>query len=267
MKEIDDVLRRLDAIIEWARDNRSPIGYFTALYRTVTASIGEAIADGEFEDGPRMARFDAVFASHYTDAFDAWRAGRQVRTAWQVTFERCQTWSPIVLQHLLGGMNAHINLDLGIAAATVARGRPIGDLEADFMKINQVLATQLQATKARLTEIWRPLWLLDRMVGEADDAIVNFSMRLARDGAWRFANALAEADDAQWPALIEARDAVIGTRIAGLVYEPMWAARLLLLLVRLSERGTVVQKLTILTGAVTLAQRAARPKTVERASR
>ena len=267
MKEIDDVVRRLDSIIAWARENRSPLGYFAALYRTVTVSVGEAITAGFFEDGPRMARLDAVFASHYIDAFAAWRDGGPVVRSWMSTFEQADRWSPIVLQHLLGGMNAHINLDLGIAAATVARGSDIADLETDFMRINAVLGSLVDETKRQLSEIWRPLSLLDRIAGPADDAVVDFSMGLARDGAWRFAERLAAADEAEWADMIAARDAVIGNTIADMVYRPVWPARLLLLIVRLGERGTVLQKLTTLTGAVTLAQRACRPTGIDRAAR
>ena len=44
------------------------------------------------------------------------------------------------MQHLLMGMNAHINLDLGIAASEVAGGNSIHDLKSDFMKVNDILA-------------------------------------------------------------------------------------------------------------------------------
>ncbi len=253
--EIDEVVRRLDDVIEWARAERSPLGYFAALYRRVTLSVGQGIEDGVFDDGPRMARLDLVFAQRYIDAFDAWRAGTPTTSAWSATFDQAARWRPIVVQHLLGGMNAHINLDLGIAAATVAPGDALPDLRADFMKINAVLAALVQGTKDQLARIWRPLKWLDALAGEVDDAVINFSMTLARDGAWSFAECLAARPEAEWPDMIATRDAVIGGRIADLVYRPGFWPDVLLLIVRLGERGTVDGKIAALTGAVAMAEK------------
>ena len=44
--------------------SRRPAGYLAALYKRVTI----AVADGKFEDGARLARLDAGFASRYFDA-------------------------------------------------------------------------------------------------------------------------------------------------------------------------------------------------------
>ena len=63
-----------------------------------------------------------VFANRYLAAYDAHRTGRTATRACAHSFVVAQQWWPIVLQHLLLGMNAHINLDLGIAAARVAPG-------------------------------------------------------------------------------------------------------------------------------------------------
>src|SRR3712207_8653052 len=47
---------------------------------------------------------------------------------------------PLVVQHLILGMNAHINLDLGVAAATVApTPEELQSLKPDFMTINALL--------------------------------------------------------------------------------------------------------------------------------
>ena len=36
---IDDVIGELDGIIDWARNHQNRLGYFPALYRTVTAAV------------------------------------------------------------------------------------------------------------------------------------------------------------------------------------------------------------------------------------
>ncbi|MEM7538341.1 MAG: DUF5995 family protein, partial [Chloroflexota bacterium] len=137
---IDEVIHELDKILEWSREHNSRVGYFTALYRKVTIQVKEDILAGRFEDNERMERLDVIFANRYLAAFDAYQAGNPVTEVWQVAFDAAPRWRPIVLQHLLIGMNAHINLDLGIAAATVAPGEQLATLENDFNQINTVLA-------------------------------------------------------------------------------------------------------------------------------
>ncbi|HEY2290063.1 MAG TPA: DUF5995 family protein [Thermoanaerobaculia bacterium] len=64
---IDDVLRILDGIIADTKAKSDPLGYFPALYRQVTLTVKQGIATGYFDDGPRMDRFDALFASRSKD--------------------------------------------------------------------------------------------------------------------------------------------------------------------------------------------------------
>lgn len=246
MGGIPEVRERLDEIVVWARRERQPAGYFAAVYRHVTDSMAEGIAAGRFEDGPRMERLNVLFAERYFAALDGFRSRRPMTQAWRVAFEMSRSRSPIVLQHLLGGMNAHINLDLGIAAATVAPGATLPGLERDFFAINEVLASLLQSTKDELTRLWRPLLLIDALSGPASDAIFNFSMSIARDGAWRFAKQLATLRGAEREARIEARDVSVAA-LAPSIYRPGRLMSALLRVVRIGERGTVEDKLDALT--------------------
>ena len=140
------------------------------------------------------------------------------------------------------GINAHINLDLGIAAATVSKGQNIQDLADDFKKINQILADLVQEVQADLTRIWPTLiWILQR-TRKVDDFLIDFSMEVARDGAWRFAQSLAAMPEEEWPALIAARDEKVA-RQARFVSHPGKIASFVLGIVRLGERGRVSEKI------------------------
>src|SRR4029079_14722864 len=98
----------------------------------------------------------------------------------------------IILQHLLLGINAHINLDLGVAAAQIAPGAALAGLHGDFMRINQILAALTDDVKRVLEQFSPLLHLVDGFGGTVDDAIVNFSLSAARDDAWLHARVLAE---------------------------------------------------------------------------
>jgi hypothetical protein len=91
-------------------------------------------------------------------------------------------------------MNAHINLDLGIACADVAPGSAIEELHADFYRINALLGSLMPTVQAQLAEIAPRLGLFSDLAHSADrldERLGNFSMEKARDGAWRFARRLA----------------------------------------------------------------------------
>ena len=143
-KTIDEVIQQLDDIVDMAYRQKSRLGYFAALYRKVTLKVKEGIGGGIFEDGERMERLDVIFANRYLNAIEQYQSNEMPTRSWQLTFETSKHWWPIVLQHLLLGMNAHINLDLGIAAAKTSPGDAIIDLKEDFKKINEIWRNQKQ---------------------------------------------------------------------------------------------------------------------------
>lgn len=208
-RSIGDVIDDLGSVISLCREEKSPAGYFPALYRRVTVGVRDWIVQERFDDGPRMERLDVVFADRYLDAWHAWRAGDTVTRSWAVAFEATGDWAPTTIQHLLLGINAHINLDLGIAAAEVS---PPGDLAAlgdDFGRINELLTSLVDDVQERLSEVWPLLRVLDWAAGTDDEATVNFSMGRARDAAWGFAHRLAARPRTEWPRLIQEADGLV----------------------------------------------------------
>lgn len=242
---ISDVIERLDEIIDDAKRRRSPEGYFAALYRTVTVQVKEGVEAGDFDDGPRMEELDVVFANRYLDAHEAYRTGRPVTDSWRLAFDTGRAWWPIVLQHLLLGMNAHINLDLGIAAARVAPGAELPALKGDFDRINGILASLVDEVQDELASIWPVLKLLDHTAARTDEAAVNFAMARARDHAWSVARQLAPVPEADQPTVIRGLDLEV-TRIGHLVRHPGFWIATVLKIVRLGELGTVRRKIDIL---------------------
>ena len=76
----------------------------------------------------RMERLSITFVDRYLAALDGYRAGRTVTKSWELALDTAEARRPIVLQHLLLAINAHVNLDLGIAAAETAPGRRAAEL-------------------------------------------------------------------------------------------------------------------------------------------
>jgi Family of unknown function (DUF5995) len=188
---IEGVLARLDDIVGSGYQERSRAAYFAAVYRSVTRSVQAGIASGSFQDGPRMERFDVIFASRYFDAYNGFLAGRPVSRCWMLSFQAASRWPPLILQHLLLGMNAHINMDLGIAAAEVAPGRQLAGLEHDFNVINGILGAMVAKVRSEVERVSPWIRLLDRYGSPAEGVFINFALDKARANAWSVATRLA----------------------------------------------------------------------------
>lgn len=219
---IDGVLEELDDIIETTVEEGSPLVIFAFVYRRTTARIAEGIAEGTFEDPERMERFDVDFAAKYIRAFWRYRHEKPVPLVWKIAFHVAEDPSgtkPIILQNLLLGMNAHINLDLGIAAAETAPAEQIQTLKKDFMTVNNLLEELIDEMQERICRASPLLFLLDWIGKQNDEDIINFSLRRARDFAWGAAVTLAHADDEEKEHIIREMDEQIA-KVAKRVLDP-----------------------------------------------
>lgn len=239
---LDEVIIVLEDIILKSEQTKHAAGYFAALYQKVTIKVKEGIASGFFEDGPRMEQLDVAFARRYIDAWALYQKGEVTTLSWQKAFDVSTRYKPIVLQHLLMGINAHINLDLGIAAVEISRGKNIADLETDFNRINEILSSLVHEVEEDLEAVWPTLKLILKLAGKVDDFMIDFSMKLARDGAWKFANQLAASPENQFQSLIEVRDQKVATK-SKIITKPGKIATIVLFIIRVMERGSVASKI------------------------
>jgi len=241
-KSINEVIKQLEDIILEAEKENSPLGYFATLYQKVTIKVKEEIAKNNFDDNPRMEKLDVVFAQRYLDAYSNWIKNKKVTQSWQYAFKMADN-PLIVLQHLLLGMNAHINLDLGIAAADISDNENIDSLKNDFNKINDILSSLVQEVQDDLAKIWPTLKRILQWTKNVDNFLVDFSMELARDGAWKFAKELVDSNHPEM--LINERDVKV-THKASIITEPGTIAKIIFRIIRWSEKGSVLDRIKIL---------------------
>lgn len=229
----------------WSKHNKKRLGYFAALYRKVTVQVKEGIRNGLFDDGERMERLDVIFANRYLEAFEQYQSAKDPTSSWKFAFDASRRWRPIVLQHLLIGMNTHIDLDLAIAAAETADGRKLADLKGDFFKINDLLGSLVNDVQAELAQVWPLLKLLDYVAGEADEALARFGMNISRGHAWKAAEELSGLSPRDRALKIEELD----HNIAGIgrkILNPGYLIRLVLLFIRIGEVRSVPKIIQIL---------------------
>jgi len=235
---LGDVIAQMDRVVERCIQQRSRLGYFAVLYRNVTVRVQQAIAAGRFEDGARLERLDVTFANLYLHALEQFWRGDSPTHSWAVAFEAARRWPPIILQHMLLGMNAHINLDLAIAAARTAPGSELPALKQDFFEITVLLNEMLEDVQARIAQVSPWFWVLDRVGGRTDEQLCAFGLRASRQVAWRAAEQLAVAAPGQFEQMVDAQDRLVAGLGRGL-YFPSFRLGTGLLLIRLREMGDV----------------------------
>ncbi|MGM0460263.1 MAG: DUF5995 family protein [Bacteroidota bacterium] len=206
---IREVIRKMDQIVDQCKREHLRAGYFAVLYRFVTIRIKEGIDTGEFEDSDRMEQLDTIFAQRFFDAFDACynNSGKPVTQSWKIAFDSAESAKYVIMQHLLLGINAHINLDLGIAAAETMKGKNLNLIHKDYNFINAILASLVDDVTSNMSRISLFFGPMIRLARGADEMLIEFSIVVARDGAWKFAHEYSTAQDKQLA--IQNRDAKI----------------------------------------------------------
>lgn len=248
-KTIHEVIQQLEDIIQDCEKRGSREVYFAALYLRVTKEVSRKINEGFFEDNERMEKLDVVFANRYIEAYHQYRKKELCSKSWTLAFDTCLKWRAIVMQHLLAGMNAHIGLDLGIAAATICPGDSIQSLRNDFLKINIILTGMVNTVEKEISEIWPLLKPIDFLAGKMDEKIASFSMDIAREKAWKVAVEYAplhlQTHQEDYIIKHDHRVASFGKKLV----RPGLILTFLILFVRILEHGNVEKKIKILKGA------------------
>ena len=244
-KTIDEVLTELDLIIDSTIAENSYLGIFAYVYRRTTAQIKQAIHEKQFEDNERMELMDVAFANLYLSAYQKYSDNQDCSASWKAAF-KAKYDKITIIQHLMLGMNAHINMDLGIAAATFAPGLSMAELKNDFMKVNQILNDLTNEMQERVAKVSRLMVLLDLMGKNSDELIVNFSMVKAREQAWNLACVLAELSDAERKSVIEVTDQTIA-KLGSMMKSPpgKWLKMALKLIAFFEEKNikTIISRL------------------------
>jgi hypothetical protein len=165
-----------------------------------------------------MELMDVTFANMYLTAYQGYAVNQGCSASWETAF-KAKNEKITIMQHLLLGMNAHINMDLGVAAATFAPVANLPALKNDFMKVNQILNNLTNEMQERISRVSRLMFILDWIGKNTDERIANFSMIKAREQAWNLASQLAECNEDKRKAVIDITDHAIAT-LGGLFISP-----------------------------------------------
>jgi hypothetical protein len=219
---IEAVTTQLEQIIEWSQENASRVGYFASLYLRVTTAARNKIGTGYFDNDQQMERLVATFAGRYLTALHQFQSQNPLLpTAWAAAFNAAKLDNLTIVQVLLVAMNPHINIDLGVACAQVAPGDSVKSLNADFLKVNAILASVLPTAMDEIDSLSPQLHLLHDLTGVEEDTLLDFSMGVARDCAWALANTLAYLSEGEQQKTVNEQDRIIAA-LGQRIISPDW---------------------------------------------
>lgn len=240
--EVAAALERVEARCLPLRDRR---GVFATAYLRITRAIQREIARGGFEDAEWTGRYLVAFGNLYRDAVLAYESGdtAAVPKSWRIAFDAAGAGGGLVIQHLVLGINAHINHDLALALHVVGVDDDRPKRYADHTLVNDILETATAELKREVSSLYAPLLeRVDWIAGRLDDDLTRFSIPRAREHAWTFAVAISAARNAGERALLTRGLDEQAAVLARLILAPPTRHPLLLSVVRTAERADTLAR-------------------------
>ena len=197
---VDDVISGLDWFEKQCLDSGDLRGVFATAYLHITRSMNKQLRENQFRNNQWTEKYLVRFGNLYRIALIDFELSNlsHVPKSWQISFETAARKEGFIIQHLLMGVNAHINHDLAIALFEVDISSERADKYADHNLVNKILEDSTEGLKSEVSTKYAPiLRRLDRAAGTMDDRLIQFSIPKAREHAWAFAVALTNAPDDQ----------------------------------------------------------------------
>lgn len=190
-------------VVQWQTcDDRRAI--FLDCYLRMTHNMLAALVAGEFHDTAWVDRLLNRFAGYY---FDALRAYEQTYAAtpavWRIAHDAARRDDTLTLQHLLLGVNAHINYDLVLVVVELLQPEweALGKVGrhtryTDYTHVNAIIARTIDEVQAEVVARATPaLAALDALLGRLDEWATGQIIAGWREEVWRQAIAILTAPD------------------------------------------------------------------------
>jgi hypothetical protein len=186
---------------ESAADRRAA---FLSCYLLMTRNMLAAIDKGEFGDALWVSRLLHRFADYYFDALAAYdQDSPATPPVWRQAHNATLQPGTQVLQHLMLGVNAHINYDLVLTLVdllepewTQLSPEERARRHADHCHVNDVIGRTIDAVQDSIIERFMPVMdIVDKLLGPIDELVVAQLLTRWREDVWKHALQLLEAPE------------------------------------------------------------------------
>jgi hypothetical protein len=196
------VLTRMTTLVEhWeaAHDRRA---IFLGCYRLMTANMLNAVDAGRFQDALWVSSLLHRFADYYFDALTCYDQNRlDTPAVWQLAFDATRDEDVTTLQHLLLGVNAHINFDLVFTLVdllspewTALTDERRAQRHADHTLVNRIIGETVDAVQDQVIDRHSPWYdFVDKLLGPVDEWLTSRLISRWREEVWENAVCYLEA--------------------------------------------------------------------------
>jgi hypothetical protein len=187
-KPIIQKMTQLAQAWETQNDQRA---IFLRCYSMMTDNMMDAVQAKRFQDNAWVEKLLHHFADYYFNALACFDCGDQVPPVWQAVHQRAQ--GPLhVMQHLLLGINAHINYDLVLSIYDMLKEEwPHLDdqtrtiRQEDHRLVNVIIGETIDKVQDEVIEKHDPRmdWL-DQFLGRIDEKLLSLLISRWRAEVW-----------------------------------------------------------------------------------
>jgi hypothetical protein len=187
-----DVIEKMMATareLEANQDNRT---IFLYCYSMMTSNMLVAIEEQRFHDNEWVERLLHRFADYYFDALTCYECGDETPAVWQEVHRVSLTKRLHVIQHLLLGVNAHINYDLVLTlydmlapeweslSPEMRRQR-----YEDHCLVNTIIGDTIDKVQDEVVEKYSPAMnVVDQLMGRLDEMLLLKLITEWRESVW-----------------------------------------------------------------------------------
>ncbi len=175
---------------------------FLNCYGLMSRNMIRGLEEGQFRDSVWVDRLMHHFADYYFNALEQYeRKEQEPPPVWRQVHDSSRKNKLLALQHLLLGVNAHINYDLVLALSDVLRSEwarltPAKREERylDHTHVNTVIARTVDTVQDQVIEEHTP-WMdvIDRLCGNLDEWLISSLICRWREEVWSYAVRLLNA--------------------------------------------------------------------------
>lgn len=205
MNTKQSVIKKMEDIAQQWENQQDPRAIFLRCYSMMSANMLQALEDQRFQNTDWVSVLLHRFADYYFDALACFDCGEAVPAVWQHVHQLSTGKKLHVLQHLLLGVNAHINYDLVLTLNDVLE-QDWKDLSPedrqsryqDHVTVNTIIAETIDTVQDEVVEQYSPrMDLIDRIMGRLDEKLLVGLISRWRESVWKNAVHMLDCQDTQ----------------------------------------------------------------------
>jgi hypothetical protein len=193
MTDYQTTLTQMTMLVEQWETVHDRRAIFLGCYRLMTRNMLDAIEAGRFHDGDWVSRLLERFAGYYFAALQCFEQDRpNTPPVWKLAFDAAGDEDVATLQHLLLGVNAHINFDLVFSLYDLLQAEwaeltqeQREQRHADHTRVNHIIGETTDMVQDHIIERFSP-WanLLDKLLGPVDEWLTSQLLTSWREEVW-----------------------------------------------------------------------------------